>query len=375
MANRALNFITTTPYLQKNLSLQRKCSARRCKVFASRGFDRDFHIHDSISPQFNKIQEDLIEVDYDTSNPISFHEETGGISSGSGGSGSSDNRRDRDDDSNDDLPDDMKQALALGLLSKEALQRYRAGLENPWMRLALCVPAFRSRFLADSAFAFKLLVQELVGNGTALASEIAVRGKDIVHELEYVASDLIIGTVIEAAFVWSLAPVLRIPKQNSGAIAKYLSSLPANVFQTSTTAQTFTLLQRIVSFGYVGLQYAAMGFAGGLVGTAITYGLIEARKRLEKGYSPERPLPDVISNSAAWGVFMAVSSNTRFQIVEGIEQAIAKVAAGRAPAAVNTGIVALRLANNYWGGVQFVQFFRFLGLHAVASDDSHEDGK
>eukprot|EP00177_Eucheuma_denticulatum_P006453 GFKZ01011760.1.p1 GENE.GFKZ01011760.1~~GFKZ01011760.1.p1 ORF type:complete len:374 (-),score=40.90 GFKZ01011760.1:1557-2678(-) len=286
---------------------------------------------------------------------------SGGGSFSSGGSGG-------DDESDADLPEDMRKALAKGLLTKEALERYRSCLNKPLMRIALAIPSFRTRFLADSAFAFKLLVQELIGNGTALASEIAVRGKDIVDELEYVGSDLIVGSVIEAAFVWLLAPTIRVPVQNAGMVSRYIGSLPSHIFQPSTVLQKFTLAQRCGSFIYAGIQYGVMGFAGGVVGTWITYGLIEMRKRLDKEYKPERPLPAVVPNSAAWGAFLAGSSNTRFQIVEGIELGIARVAGGRAPAIVNGSIVGLRLANNYWGGVQFVQFFRFLGLHATASE-------
>lgn len=270
------------------------------------------------------------------------------------------------DESDADLPDDVRAGLLSGLVTKQALQRYKSALANPFMKLALTIPAFRTRFLADSAFVFKLLVQEVVGNGTALASEIAVRGKDIVHELEYVASDLIVGTVIEAAFVWVLAPTVRVPPANTGAITRYIASLPSHMFQPSTLLRSFSMSQRVAAFWYAAAQYAAMGFVGGVVGTAITYGIIEARKRLDNGYKPERPLPAVVPNSVAWGAFLAFSSNTRFQIVEGMELAIARMAAGRAASVVNSGIVLLRFANNYWGGVQFVQFFRFLGLHAVA---------
>lgn len=302
-----------------------------------------------------------------TSNPV-FDGQGGGISGSDGGSFSSGGSS-GDDESDADLPEDMRMALAKGLLTKEALERYRSCLNKPLMRLALAIPSFRARFLADSAFAFKLLVQEVIGNGTALASEIAVRGKDIVDELEYVASDLIVGSVIEAAFVWLLAPTIRVPSENAGVVAKYIGSLPSHIFQPSTVVQKFTLGQRCGSFIYAGIQYGVMGFAGGVVGTWITYGLIEMRKRLDKEYKPERPLPAVVPNSAAWGAFLAASSNTRFQIVEGMELGIARLAAGRAPAVVNGSIVGLRLANNYWGGVQFVQFFRFLGLHATASDE------
>lgn len=294
----------------------------------------------------------------------------GGISGGDGdggggGGGGQKNDGNKDgDDAYESLPNDMQLALAYGSLTRDGLTQYFKWIRNPLMRMMMNVRAFRSRALADQTFLFKLVVQEIVGNGTALLSELAVRGKDIVDELEYVASDLIVGTVVEAAFVWCLAPTLQIPTSKTW-LSKYISSLPSNMFQPSSALQTFRLSQRAMSFVYGGVQYAAIGFAAGIIGTGITYALIETRKRLDKMYAPERPLPDVLSNSAAWAAFMMASSNTRFQLVEGLELGIARTFAGSASGVVNGGIIALRLLNNYWGGVQFVQFFRFLGLHAT----------
>jgi len=283
---------------------------------------------------------------------------------GSGGSGSGDG-------SDDDLPADLREALALGVLKREAVDRYRSFLRIPLLGALIHIASFRSRLLADPTFFFKILVQEVIGNGTALASEIAVRGKDTWDELEYVASDLIVGTVVEAAFVWILAPTLALPKPaGGGKLSAFLNSLPANAFAKAPNA---TLPLRLASFAYGGLQYMVVGLLGGIVGTAITYGLIESRKKLDKSYQPKRPLPDVLPNSLAWGAFMAVSSNTRFQIVEGLERGIAAVCGGAQKPAVNAGIVTLRFANNYWGGVQFVQFFRWTGLHATEEHAIHEE--
>lgn len=210
---------------------------------------------------------------------------------------------------------------------------------------------------------FKLLVQEVIGNGTALLSEIAVRGKDIAHELEYVASDLIVGTVVEAAFVWLLAPTLpTLIKANAGPLKAFLARLPAHVFQPSTAAQQFSPLLRVAALVNAGMQYAVIGFGAGVVGTAITYGLVEGRRRLQKGYEPERSLPAVVPNALAWGAFMGVSSNVRFQLVEGVEVVLGRVLSGNVR---NLCVVGLRFGNNYWGGVQFVKFFRWLGLHEV----------
>jgi hypothetical protein len=156
-------------------------------------------------------------------------------------------------------------------------------------------------------------------------------------------------------------------------LSAFLSSLPANAFEASSAARSFTLQLRAASFVFAGLQYAAIGMAAGVVGTAITYGLLEARKALDSTYVPDRPMPPIVSNSAAWAAFMGLSSNTRFQVVEGIERVLPLVIRGNkvADAALNASIIALRFGNNYWGGVQFIQFMRFLGLHATGEEDDH----
>lgn len=286
----------------------------------------------------------------------------GGAGSGSGSGGAEGDSSEGDED----LPADVREAISTGLLDREAIARYRNFSQIPILGALMNWGAFRTRMLADGSFFFKLMIQELVGNGTALASEIVVRGEHIWDELEYVASDLIVGTVVEAAFVWLLAPTLSLPSRRvvSG-IGAFLGKLPANAFEASSAMRTYTMPLRTAAFFYAAMQYFAIGVGAGVVGTAITYGLIEGRKRIDGNYEPKRPLPDVLPNSVAWGAFMALSSNTRFQIVEGLERAIAIACNTSSAPLVNAGIVTLRFANNYWGGVQFIQFFRFLGLHAT----------
>jgi Protein RETICULATA-related len=295
----------------------------------------------------------------------------GTIGGGSGSWGRGDGGS--DDQGNDEpLPDDLSRALAAGTLGSEMVARYKAfsRSRNPIARFLIAIPAFRTRILADPGFLFKLMVQELVGNGTALASEMVVRGKEIVNELEYVASDLIVGTVVEAGFVWLLAPRLASTSAvlNPGALTRFFESLPANAFEASTALRTYSVPLRMASFVNAGLQYAAIGMVAGVVGTAITYGLVASRKRFDSSYVPERPLPPILASSAGWAAFMAISSNTRFQAVEGIERLLHGIlhSSGAQGAMLKSAIVALRFGNNYWGGVQFIKFFRLLGLHAVA---------
>lgn len=269
------------------------------------------------------------------------------------------------------LPEDLSWGLRNGTLDEGVLMRWKESVRGGGlMSLLMNWGEFRRRMLADERFFFKLMSQIVIGNGTSLMGEIQVRGKDIADEAEYVAADLIVGTVVEAAFVWILAPMIRkAPRGGVGGgkrvVEKFLNSLPANAFEVAAKGKSFSIAQRIASFFYAGAQYAAVGLGAGVVGMGITYALIESRKALDKSFEPKRPMPDLWGSSVGWAAFMAISSNTRFQIVEGLETALARSLAGKADMALKASIIALRFGNNYWGGVQFVQFFRYLGLHAT----------
>eukprot|EP00871_Galdieria_phlegrea_P004859 jgi/Galph1/5374/GphlegSOOS_G4001.1 len=271
------------------------------------------------------------------------------------------------------LPKDIKAAIELGVISRSSLSYFLLQLKNPligWL-LAACRP-FRNRVLADSDFLYKILVQELVGNGTALFGEIMVRKQDIFNEVEYVLSDIIVGIVVEATFVWLLAPATPFPSlHHSGSsgnpIFKMLSKLPANMFEASSSTRKYSLYQRALSFLWAGIQYCVIGIGAGVVGTGLTYGMIEVRKRIQPSYRIRRKLPPVVANSLGWGAYMFLSANPRFQALEGLERLCAIMFANRLNWLLKLSIFMLRFGNNLYGGVQFVQFFRALGLQSTDS--------
>ncbi|KAJ8903007.1 hypothetical protein NDN08_006323 [Rhodosorus marinus] len=266
------------------------------------------------------------------------------------------------------LPPDLVLAVEGGLMTAAQLQAYLRFDTGTFGFLIRAVKPFRDRFLCDEQFFFKLLAQELIGNGTSLAGEFIERGKDIVDEIEYVVSDLVIGTVVEAAFVWLLAARVPFPSLQSLSVPpwkKLLDSLPASFFEANTAQRSYSLMQRVASVVWVSAQYMAMGFGCGIVGTVLVFGMLEGRKVFQPDYEPLRRMPEVIPNSLGWGLFMASSSNLRFQLVEGIELGLARLLKDQ-DAALKALIIAIRFANNLYGGVQFVQFFRALGLQDVA---------
>jgi len=63
------------------------------------------------------------------------------------------------------------------------------------------------------------------------------------------------------------------------------------------------------------------------------------------------------------GVFLAVSSNTRYQIVNGLERVVeASPLAKQVPPVALAFTVGVRFANNVYGGMQFVDWARWSGV-------------
>lgn len=63
------------------------------------------------------------------------------------------------------------------------------------------------------------------------------------------------------------------------------------------------------------------------------------------------------------GFFLAVSSNTRYQIINGLERLVeASPVAKRVPPVALAFTVGVRFANNIYGGMQFVEWAKLSGV-------------
>ena len=126
----------------------------------------------------------------------------------------------------------------------------------------------------------------------------------------------------------------------------------------------------------------------GCAGSALVRALVAAREAADPSYSPPPTEQRVLDTGLAWCYFMAVSSNLRYNAINGVEDwayararrgvaaaaAAAAAASGGAaagaaaplllasPAAARSVSVALRLSNNVFGAHSFIQLAEFLKL-------------
>ncbi|KAG0486271.1 hypothetical protein HPP92_008366 [Vanilla planifolia] len=267
------------------------------------------------------------------------------------------------------LPSDMLDAAKSGGLRWLHLLRYLDLQASPWplgAAIRSC-SLLRNRMLADPSFLFKVGTEVIIDSCCATFAEIQKRGDDFWAEFELYAADLLVGVVVDIALVGLLAPYVRFGKPTTstgffGSISRASAALPSSVFEAERPGCKFSVKQRIGTYFYKGVLYGSVGFVCGIIGQGIA-NLIMTAKRSVKSSEEHIPVPPLVKSAALWGVFLAVSSNTRYQIINGLEQVVeASPLAKRLPPVALAFTVGIRFANNIYGGMQFVDWARWSGV-------------
>ncbi|RDX57844.1 Protein RETICULATA, chloroplastic, partial [Mucuna pruriens] len=309
---------------------------------------------------------------------------SGGAGEGSGGGGGD------DDDGNDNeeeefgpllrydevmreteargatLPLDMIEAAKSVGIRKVLLLRYLDLLQGSFWPLGFFMKScsmLRNRMLADPSFLFKIGSEIVIDTSCATFAEIQKRGKDFWAEFE-----------LSSCWAGMLAPYARIGKPSIssgflGRMQKGYAALPSSVFEAERPGCRFSVQQRLGTYFYKGIMYGAVGFACGIIGQGIANMIMTAKRSIKKS-EEDIPVPPLVKSAALWGVFLAVSSNTRYQIVNGLERLVeASPLAKQVPPVALAFTVGVRFANNVYGGMQFVDWARWSGISSVTEHD------
>lgn len=138
-----------------------------------------------------------------------------------------------------------------------------------------------------------------------------------------------------------------------------MARLPAHIFQRAPPGVApFSPAKRLATFALKALQYGGVGFGMGCLGSSAVQGLTRLRELLDPGFVPPATVQSALGTGAAWAGFMATSSNARYNVVNGMEDALYRRGTGLGRA----GSVALRLLNNWAGAAQWVVVTERLAL-------------
>ncbi|XP_028776759.1 protein RETICULATA-RELATED 3, chloroplastic-like [Neltuma alba] len=223
--------------------------------------------------------------------------------------------------------------------------------------LGMFLAGWRSRVAADPQFPFKVLMEELVGVTACVIGDMASRPNFGLNELDFVFSTLVVGSILNFTLMYLLAPTMASSSSNLPSI--FASCPKSHMFEPGA----YGILDRCGTLVYKGALFAAVGFAAGLVGTAISNGLIKIRKKMDPNFETPNKPPPTLLNALTWATHMGVSSNLRYQTLNGIEFVLEK---GLPPLAFKSSVFVLRCMNNVLGGMSFVILARMTGSQSVS---------
>ncbi|XP_028794049.1 protein RETICULATA-RELATED 4, chloroplastic [Neltuma alba] len=269
----------------------------------------------------------------------------------------------------DSLPKDLAAAIKAGRVPGSIVGRFLDLEKSAFFRFLLNFGGFKERLLADDLFLAKVAMECGVGIFTKTAAELERRKENFSKELDFVLADVVMAIVADFMLVWLPAPTvpLRPPLAvSAGSLAKFFHGCPENAFQVALAGTSYSLLQRIGAIVRNGAKLFAVGTGASLVGTGVTNALINARKAVDKSFAAEAEDVPVVSTSVAYGVYMAVSSNLRYQVLAGIiEQRILEPLLHQNKLMLSAVCFAVRTGNTFLGSLLWVDYARWVGVQKI----------
>jgi hypothetical protein len=164
---------------------------------------------------------------------------------------------------------------------------------------------------------------QIIGVGAAVIGDMSTRPNWGLNELDFVFSTLIVGSLVNFALMYLLAPT----GASSGAAAK---NIFAKLFDERTLTKLgapgghifepgFSMQGRATNLAVKATMFGVIGFGAGLTGTLLSNSLIKVRQMLDPDFKLQNYAPNVLLNSAAWGMHMGLSSNIRYQALYGVD--------------------------------------------------------
>ncbi|CAL5228983.1 g12218 [Coccomyxa viridis] len=232
---------------------------------------------------------------------------------------------------------------------------------------------WQERVTADPSFPYKVFIEQIIGVGAAVVGDMSSRPYWGLYELDFVFSTLVVGSILNFSLMYFLAPT-------AGA-----SAVGANLLQKLFSEQTlrawgapgghmfekgaFTLASRATNLAYKGLVFGVVGFAAGIVGTSLSNGLLAIRQRLDPKFESQNKPPNILLNAGTWAAHMGVSSNVRYQMLNGLDM-VAQARMSPRTFKVLTSLI--RTMNNLLGGISFVVLAKVTGVQSSQGDEKKD---
>ncbi|KAL9321472.1 hypothetical protein ACSQ67_013311 [Phaseolus vulgaris] len=223
-----------------------------------------------------------------------------------------------------DLPAGLRQAYEMGLVSSAQMVKFLAINARPTTSrfISRTLPqtlsrSFIGRLLADPAFLYRLVLEEVATVGCSLWWEIKNRKHRIKQEWDLALMNVLTAAACNALVVWSLAPCRSYGNTFRFDLQNTLQKLPNNIFEKSYPLREFDLQKRIQCFLFKAAELCMVGLSAGAVQGAVSNTLASKKEgRLSV------TVPSVSSNALGYGAFLGIYANLRYQLLGGFDRAM-----------------------------------------------------
>ncbi|XP_047322640.1 protein RETICULATA-RELATED 4, chloroplastic-like [Impatiens glandulifera] len=267
----------------------------------------------------------------------------------------------------DSIPKDLAAGIQSGRIPPSIVHKYTELEKSPLFRWLMQFGGFRERLLADDLFFAKLGMECGVGIITKTAAEYEKRRENFFKEIEIVLCDVVMAIIADFMLVYLPAPTVSLKPSLSigaGSIASFFHHCPDNAFQIALGGNSYSTLQRIGAIMRNGAKLFAVGTTSSLIGTTVTNAFINAKKAANNNSSEDEieNVP-VLATSVAYGVYMSVSANLRYQVVAGvIEQRFLEPIFHKHKLMLSAMCFAFRTGNTFLGSLLWVDYARWVGI-------------
>ncbi|WVY92469.1 hypothetical protein V8G54_031557 [Vigna mungo] len=223
-----------------------------------------------------------------------------------------------------DLPAGLRQAYEMGLVSSAQMVKFLAINARPTTsrfisrRLPQTLSrSFIGRLLADPAFLYRFVLEEVATVGCSLWWELKNRKDRIKQEWDLALVNVLTAAACNALVVWSLAPCRSYGNTFRFDLQNTLQKLPNNIFEKSYPLREFDLQKRIQCFLFKAAELCMVGLSAGAVQGALSNTLASKKEgRLSV------TVPSVSSNALGYGAFLGIYANLRYQLLCGFDRAM-----------------------------------------------------
>eukprot|EP00195_Chlamydomonas_chlamydogama_P009501 CAMPEP_0202893172 /NCGR_PEP_ID=MMETSP1392-20130828/2802_1 /ASSEMBLY_ACC=CAM_ASM_000868 /TAXON_ID=225041 /ORGANISM="Chlamydomonas chlamydogama, Strain SAG 11-48b" /LENGTH=369 /DNA_ID=CAMNT_0049577409 /DNA_START=196 /DNA_END=1306 /DNA_ORIENTATION=- len=268
------------------------------------------------------------------------------------------------------FPSDFVTGLLSGKVTLDVLKRYLELESNLFAKLVWGIQGFRERLLADPSFPSKMAIEVGIGVVTKVTAEKTKRAENFWAEIDFVGANVVMAIIADFMLTWLPAPTLSFqPKvKSSNALLNFFARCPDNAFQrVQPGMEPFSLVQRVGAIIRNGAKLLGVGFCASMLGVGMTNTLAAIRQMIDPTWAPPNKPQDVLPTSVAYGVYMSISSNLRYQFIAGIveERGIETIFKGQHQLCTVLSFV-VRTLNTFVGSLLWVDFVRLCGMQKAS---------